>query len=144
MAKIEVSVDIPQPPEVVWADVAQLETHVEWMADAARIDFATEQKQGVGATMEVLTKVGPLQTTDVIRVVGWDPPRSIAVKHEGLVTGDGEFTLSEAPHGTRFVWSEELRMPWYFGGPLGGVLAKPILALIWRRNLKRLRARFDS
>ena len=85
MARIEVSVDLPQPPEVVWADVERLETHVEWMADAESIEFMGDQRSGVGTTMSVLTKVGPLQTTDVIRVLVWDPPQSIGVRHEGLV-----------------------------------------------------------
>lgn len=143
MAKIQVSINLPQPPEVVWADVERLETHVEWMADAESIEFEGEKRRGVGTTMRVLTKVGPLQTVDVIQVTGWDPPRSIAVRHEGLVTGEGEFTLKPAPTGTRFLWSEELTMPWYFGGALGGFVAKPVLGWVWRRNLQRLAARFD-
>lgn len=143
MAKVLVSVEIPHPPETVWADVEQLETHVEWMADAERIDFDGELRRGVGTTMRVLTKVGPLQTVDVIRVIGWDPPHSIAVRHEGLVTGEGEFILEPIPMGTRFVWAEDLSMPWYFGGPAGALAARPVLAAVWRRNLRRLAARFD-
>ena len=137
------TIDISQPPEVVWADIEQLETHVDWMADAESIAFDGDQRRGVGTTMRVLTKVGPLQTTDVIRIVGWEPPRSMAVVHEGLVTGRGEFTLERRPPGTRFRWAEQLRMPWYFGGPLGGLVAKPVLSWVWRRNLRRLAARFE-
>lgn len=142
MASIEVSIDIPQPPEVVWADVEQLETHVEWMVDAESIDFEGTAKRGVGTVMNVLTKVGPLKTVDVIRVVGWDPPHAIAVRHEGLVTGEGEFRLEKIPTGTHFVWSEVLTIPWYFGGKLGSVVAKPVLEAIWRRNLRSLATRF--
>lgn len=142
MAQIKVSVDLPQPPDVVWADVEQLESHVEWMADAESIEFEGEQRRGIGTTMKVLTKVGPLQTVDVIRVVTWEPERTIGVRHEGLVTGEGEFRLQAISSGTRFHWAEELVMPWYFGGRLGALLAKPILGWVWRRNLKRLAARF--
>lgn len=143
MARISVSVDISQSPEEVWADVERLESHVEWMADAERIDFDGDQRRGVGTAMRVLTKVGPLQTTDVIRVTGWDEPRSIAVRHEGLVTGEGELLLEPISTGTRFTWVEDLAMPWYFAGPVGAALAKPVLAAVWRRNLSRLAARFD-
>ena len=143
MARIQVSVEIAQPPAVVWADVARLDTHVEWMADAESIEFADDQRSGVGTTMKVLTKVGPLRTVDVIRVVGWEEQRSIAVRHEGLVTGEGEFRLQSTGSGTLFYWAEDLAMPWYFGGPLGALVAKPILAAIWRRNLRRLAARFE-
>ena len=142
MARIQVSIDIPWSPEAVWDDVQQLETHVEWMADAVRIDFEGEQRRGVGTTMRVLTKVGPLKTVDVIRVVAWDPPHTIGVRHEGLVTGEGEFRLRRIGTGTRFHWAEVLEMPWYFGGRLGAWVAKPILAAVWRRNLRRLAARF--
>lgn len=143
MARIKVSIEIPQPPEIVWADVARLETHVEWMADAESIDFVGDQRSGVGTTMKVLTKVGPLRTTDVIRVLGWEPHRSIAVRHEGLVTGEGEFLLRPTRSGTLFFWAEDLVMPWYFGGRFGALAAKPVLAAIWRRNLERLAARFS-
>jgi carbon monoxide dehydrogenase subunit G len=142
MASIQVSIDIPKPPEVVWADIEQLETHVDWMADAESIEFEGEQRRGPGTTMRVLTKVGPLQTTDIIRVVGWEPVSSIAVVHQGIVTGEGEFRLQPIPAGTRFQWIENLKMPWYFGGPIGSWLARPVLGWVWRRNLKRLAARF--
>ncbi len=142
MAQIRVSIEIPRPPQVVWDDVARLETHVEWMADAESIEFEGEARSGEGTVMRVLTKVGPLRTTDIIRVVRWDPPTAIAVQHEGLVTGEGEFTLVPTPAGTRFVWSETLEMPLYLGGAVGAFFAKPVLQWVWRRNLKRLAARF--
>lgn len=142
MAQIEVCIDIARTPEVVWADVAQLGTHVEWMADAESIEFESESRSGRGTVMRVLTKVGPLRTTDVIRVVDWDPPRRIGVRHEGLVTGSGEFTLVPIAGGTRFIWSETLEMPLYLGGRVGALAAKPVLTWVWRRNLRRLATRF--
>jgi carbon monoxide dehydrogenase subunit G len=143
MAKIHVSIEIPRPPEVVWADVEQLETHAEWMADAVRIDFDGDRRRGVGTTMKVLTKLGPLRTIDVLRVLSWEPPHTIGVRHEGLVSGTGEFRLHAIANGTRFHWIEDLVMPWYFGGRVVALAAKPILAALWRRNLKRLAARFE-
>ena len=142
MAAIEVSIDIPADVATVWADVERLESHVEWMADAESIEFVGEQQRGEGVVMRVLTRVGPLQTTDVIRVTSWVPERSIGVRHEGLVTGVGEFLLEKKGNETRFVWQEELRLPWYFGGSVGSLVAKPVLAWVWRRNLRRLRSRF--
>lgn len=143
MARVIVSIEIPRTPEQVWADVEQLETHKAWMADVDRIDFDGDQRRGVGTTMRVLTKVGPLRTVDIIRVVGWEPPRSIAVRHEGLVKGEGEFLLETSPVGTRFTWSEDLVMPWYVGGRLAAAAARPVLAAIWKRNLEHFAARFE-
>lgn len=142
MARVVVTIEIPRRPEEVWADIERLETHVEWMADAESIDFETTQRRGVGTTMRVFTKVGPFRTVDIIRVVGWEPPRSISVLHEGMVTGKGEFTLAPSAVGTTFAWSEDLIMPWYLGSSVGASVARPVLAAIWRRNLTRLAARF--
>ena len=43
---------------------SDIETHTEWMADADRITFLSEQHEGVGAEFDCLTRVGPLHTTD--------------------------------------------------------------------------------
>lgn len=142
MAHLQVNVEIPAAPATVWADIERLETHTEWMADAAAIEFEGGLTRGVGVVMRVLTQVGPFRTTDVIRVTSWVAERSIGVRHEGLVTGTGEFRLEPIPIGTRFYWEEELLMPWYFGGQIGAFAAKPILTAIWRRNLRRLADRF--
>jgi len=143
MGSVDVFIDISAPPDVVWDDISHLESHAEWMGDVVRIEFDGELRTGVGATMRVLTRVGPFRTVDVIRVTGWEPPRSMEVVHEGVVTGSGAFRLESSGDGTRFRWSEQLRMPWYFGGPLGAYLAAPVLARIWQGNLRRLAARFD-
>mgnify|MGYP001813009881 CR=1 FL=1 len=99
---MRVTVDIPASPDEVWADIADLASHVEWMADAERIDFLSEQHSGVGTRMEVLTKVGPLSTTDVMEFTAWEPPHRMAIRHEGLVSGEGEFLLEPTEGGTRF------------------------------------------
>ena len=136
--------ELPADVEAVWADIERLETHVEWMADAESIEFVGDQRRGVGVVMRVATRVGPLRTTDVIRVTSWDPMRSIGVSHEGLVSGSGEFRLEPNEGGSRFVWEERLLFPWYFAGSVGAAVAAPVLRAVWRRNLRRLAERFAS
>ena len=141
---ITVAIQVPAPVEEVWAEASRLEDHVEWMADAHSIDFLTEQRTGIGTQMEVETRVGPLRTKDVMEVVAWEPPNRIAVTHQGLFQGTGQFLLESHDAGTRFTWEERLRFPWYFGGPIGARVARPVLAWVWRRNLKRFAARFPA
>jgi hypothetical protein len=137
MAMIVVSTDLPHPPDGVWSELAQLERHSDWMADAERIDFDGEQRSGVGTRMAVRTRVGPLVTTDVIEVRSWLEGQSIGVSHRGIVTGLGVFVLVPIDGGTRFVWWEDLEFPWYLGGPITAWFARPVLRLIWQGNLKR-------
>lgn len=133
---------IDAPIQQVWDDIADLASHVEWMADAESITFLSEQTSGAGTTMEVLTRVGPLRTTDVMEFTEWEPPHRMAIRHKGLVSGNGSFSLESEGDATRFIWAEDLSFPWYVGGTVTATVAAPVLKLIWRRNLKALAARF--
>lgn len=143
MKPIRVSVVIPASPGRVWDEVERIEDHPRWMADALDVDFHTERRRGVGTRIAVLTRIGPFRTTDEMEFTHWERPRCIGVVHRGLFTGTGLFTLEHAGDGTRFTWTEEIRFPWYLGGRLGSLLARPILTRVWRGNLDRLRERLS-
>jgi uncharacterized protein YndB with AHSA1/START domain len=143
--RIRVATTLPAPPSAVWPVVADLASHVDWMADAESIRFTTRRRSGVGTTMEVATRVGPFRLTDVLEVTEWRPRRAIGVRHAGLVGGTGRFTLRRhrlRPGSTRFTWEERLSFPAWLGGPLGATVAAPVLRWVWRRNLRRLREHF--
>jgi len=143
MTRIRVTIDISASPAEVWADVKHIDRHVEWMHDAEAITFTTAAVSGVGTTFDCATKIGPLRLTDKMEVTDWVPDERMGVRHAGLVTGEGQFTLeSSADGGTHFAWEEQLTFPWWMGGPIGGLVGGQILKLVWRRNLKLLSARF--
>jgi len=147
---IHIAVMIDASPDTVWRAIEQIETHVEWMADAETITFRSEAHSGVGAEFDCLTKVGPLRTTDRFVVTRWDPGVAMGIEHRGAVTGIGEFTLApvDGPTGvgtrTQFTWEETLRFPWWLGGPVGEVVGKPVLERIWKGNLRRLKAKVEQ
>ncbi len=143
MGRILVATDIDASPTQVWDDVRHIDRHVEWMHDAESIEFTSPDHSGVGTTFDCATKVGPLRLTDKMEITEWEPESVMGVRHVGLVEGTGRFTLTaNADGGTHFAWEEELRFPWWMGGPVGGVVGGQILKLIWKRNLKLLAARF--
>jgi uncharacterized membrane protein len=144
MAEITQSVVIDAPLAVVWKEAADLPSHAEWMADAESIEFLTEARSGLGTRMKVETVVGPLRTTDFMEITDWQEGRSIGVRHTGLVTGSGHFRLAPVAGGTQFTWTETLTFPWYLGGPLTALFAKPVLGWIWRRNLAGLKRRIEG
>jgi len=142
VVSITVPIDIAAPVEVVWNDLADLSSHVEWMAEAESVEFLTDFRGGVGTVMRVLTKVGPFRTADILEVTEWAPPSSIGVTHRGVIGGTGRFILAPTDTGTLFTWTETLSFPWWLGGPVAELVARPVLAEIWRRNLRRFRDRF--
>jgi hypothetical protein len=145
MAKIRVTTILGATPDEVWADVADISSHVEWMADATAIRFVSPQTSGVGTRFECDTKVGPLKLTDVMEITQWVPGKVMGVRHTGIVTGTGRFTLKKATGGrTQFQWKEKLTYPLWMGGPVGAFVSKPVLRWVWRRNLTRLSSRFSS
>ncbi|MEM9516298.1 MAG: SRPBCC family protein [Actinomycetota bacterium] len=150
---VTVAVDIDAPPTKVWEVVEPIESHADWMADAAAIHFESEQTRGVGTTFVADTRVGPIRLRDRMQVTEWTPVDDdqstgrMGVVHSGIVTGTGVFTIEPLDGGdrSRFSWSEQLDFPWYFAGRLGERIGgRFVLGPIWRRNLTRLKQLVES
>lgn len=142
MAAISVSIEIDAPVDRVWQVVEPIERHVDWMHDAVAIRFQGEQTRGVGTRFLCDTKVGPIKLVDRMEITEWRPGEAMGVRHTGVVTGSGTFTLTpiDLDRRTRFTWAEELVFPWWLGGPVGALVGgKVVMRAIWRRNLRALR-----
>ena len=145
MAAVIVDIEIAAPVQRVWSELADIASHDQWMTDAESIVFTSDQRSGVGTTIEVETRVGPLRTLDRMRFVEWVDGESMTVRHEGLVAGTGTFRLESAGDDrTKVTWREELDFPIHFGGSLGAAVARPIFRRIWSANLDRLKARVEG
>lgn len=140
MAGIRVSTVIDARPSDVWEVVRHVERHTDWMHDAVAIRFTSLRHSGVGTTFDCDTRVGPFRLTDQMEITRWVPRRTMGVRHVGLVTGSGRFTLRKLSGGrTRFTWKERLVFPWWMGGPFGAVVGGEVLRLVWARNLRSLK-----
>lgn len=139
MSRVRVDIRIGADAARVWAALEDIESHAEWMQDAEAIRFTSGKRRGVGTEFECDTKVGPLRVTDVMRVTEWDPCVRLAVRHSGIVTGEGRFTLHPQGSDTIVEWTEQLDFPTRLGGPIGQAIAKPIFSRLWKGNLRRLR-----
>lgn len=145
MPKTQVSVRIDAPPKAVWEALADIGTHDRWMLDAEAIRFTTGRRRGVGTAFECDTRVGPFRLVDVMTVTEWRPRRALGVDHRGVVGGTGRFTLRRLPRRrTRVTWREDLRFPWWLGGPVGATAATPVLRAVWKRNLRNLKALVET
>jgi len=144
MTRITASRVIDASQTKVWAALADLGTHAEWMLDATSVDFIGQRTSGLGTRMAVETRIGPFRTLDVIEVVGWDEGRSIEVEHQGVVRGRGVLSVSTDGSRTVLTWEETIRFPWWLGGQLAAWLAQPVLAAVMRADLGRLGRRVAS
>lgn len=138
MRSLRIVAFIEATPDRVWAELADLGSHPEWMGDAGSVEFLTGQTAGVGTRLRVPTRVGPLRTTDLMTVVEWEEGSRIGVEHVGAVSGRGGFVIRPSGPGTELTWSETLSFPWWLGGPFGAWLSRPVLRRVWRENLDRL------
>jgi hypothetical protein len=148
VSRIRVSTVIDAPPATVWDVIEDISSHELWMHDVTAIRFTSRRTSGVGTTFDCETRLGPFSLTDRMEVTSWRPRRRMGVRHVGVVTGSGTFTLKpvRARRGeaggrrgrTRFTWKERLHFPWWMGGPIGGLLGARVLHLVWRRNLRSL------
>jgi hypothetical protein len=115
------------------------------MTDAEAIRITSEQRTGVGTTFECDTAVGPFRLTDLMEITAWEPGAAMGVRHVGLVSGEGVFTITEEHGGrSRFTWRERLVFPWWMGGSVGGLIGGRIMKRIWRGNLRTLKARVEG
>ncbi|HEX2782094.1 MAG TPA: SRPBCC family protein [Ilumatobacteraceae bacterium] len=143
MSRLRVSIEIEATPQQVWDVVEPVEDHVEWMLDAVAIRFRTDQHRGVGTTFDCDTRVGPFRLVDRMEITEWEAGSVMGVRHVGLITGTGRFTLTsiDLERRTRFEWNEELTFPWWLGGRFGSlIIGRLVLRAIWTHNLRNLKA----
>jgi Polyketide cyclase / dehydrase and lipid transport len=146
VSRLSVAIDITATPAEVWSILEPVEDHVSWMHDAVAIRFVTDQHRGVGTAFLCDTKVGPLKLVDHMEITEWVPESSMGVRHVGVVTGTGRFSLTPIDLGrrTRFAWDESLVFPWWLGGPAGALIGgRLVLRQIWKRNLRALKTQIE-
>lgn len=145
MASVTVDIVIDASRQAVWAALADIPSHVDWMMDAAAIRFVSSQREGAGTSFDCDTRIGPIRLVDRMEITEWEPGRVFGVRHKGVVTGVGRFTLrDEGPTATRLTWEEDLQFPAWLGGRLGATAARTVLRRIWTGNLRRFRSRLED
>lgn len=111
------------------------------MLEASDFEVVSEQREGVGVEALATIRVGGITTRDLVRVVGWEPARHLAIEHRGWVSGTGNIYLTPVgERRTHVLWREELTAPLGVPGSVGLWLVKPLLSRIFRRDLRVLAA----
>ncbi|GAA0404798.1 polyketide cyclase [Acrocarpospora corrugata] len=134
--RLLVGEDVAADAAEVFAVLTDWPRHREWML-LTRAEVTRGDGRSAGSSLSAFTGVGPLGFVDTMEITGWDPPRSVSVRHTGrLVRGTGVFRLLPRPGGCRVEWEERLEVPL----PVLWPLMRPVLAVFFRTSLRRLAA----
>ena len=88
MAIIEVSIGIQASPAQVWAYMADIPRHPQWMTGIHSLEMTSAGTQGVGTSFRAVSR-GPLHTRVVDDMVctEWTEGEVLSVEHRGSVRG---------------------------------------------------------
>ena len=137
--RVSASAVVPVPPERLWDVLLHWEDQPRWMKDAVSVRVVSEHREGVGVRLAVKNRVLNVPLfTEVLEVTAWDPPRLLHVAHRSFVRGVGTWLLASEGDGTRFTWTEELRLPVPILGELALLAYRPFMRRLMRRGIASL------
>lgn len=135
---METVVELPVPPAQAWKVLTDWERQADWMLDADRVAVRSSLREGVGVRLEVRTRIAGVPAfVEPMEVLEWDPPRRLTLRHGGPVAGVGTWRLEATTGGTRFTWTEDIRLR----VPVVGGLAAWCYAPLMRRLMSRAGSR---
>lgn len=129
---------MPGPPDVVWRLITDWEHQGDWMLEARDFVIVSEQREGVGVEAEASISIGGITTHDRVRVSRWEVEKVLGIDHLGWVSGGGEIFITPVGDMAHVFWRETLRPPMGVVGAVGLSLFKPLMAHIFRRDLRVL------
>ncbi len=96
------------------------------MLDADRVEVVSDHREGVGVRLAVKTRLfGIPAFTEPMEVTAWDPPRRLQIRHGSVVSGRGRVEARAGRGGTRFRWSEDIRLRVPLVGELAARVYRP-------------------
>jgi len=137
---VEREIVLPTTPDEAWRILVDWKRQADWMLDADRVEVVSETRVGVGVRLAVKTRLfGVPVFTEPMEVTGWDPPRRLEIRHGSPVSGTGVWMLVPVAGGTRFHWSEDVRLHVPLVGELAARLYRPLARTLMGRAQRSLR-----
>jgi Polyketide cyclase / dehydrase and lipid transport len=138
--RVERVVTLPCTVEEAWGVLVEWERQADWMLDADRVTVVSQIREGVGVRLAVRTRIlGVPAFTEPMEVTGWDPPHALAIRHGSWVVGAGAWALEAVDGGSRFTWSEDVRLRVPVVGSALAMLYRPVMRGLMGRAQQELR-----
>ena len=97
--RIEQSIEVAAPREVVWDYVTDPANCLDYLHGATRWEVAGGIERGMGARYRVLLHIGSADVGGLIEVVEWSPPGDMAWSSVTGVDQRGRWRMRELPDG---------------------------------------------
>jgi len=138
--RLERTVVLPCSVDEAWDVLVDWERQADWMLDADRVTVVSQNREGIGVRLAVRTRIlGIPAFTEPMEVAAWDPPRRLAIRHGSWVAGTGAWTLEPADGGSRFTWTEDVRLRVPAVGGALAVVYRPVMRSLMGRAQQGLR-----
>jgi uncharacterized membrane protein len=136
---IEALIVIDAPIERVWDILVDLPRQPTWMLDLKDVKVLTPPPVGRGTRATGTVRILGIAVDDPVEIVGFEPPRLFAIRHDGMVAGEGRIELEPGADGTTTIvhWTELLLAP--FLPHLGSAVGSPVLGAVFQADLRRLK-----
>ena len=136
------TVVLPCAPARAWELLTDWEGQASWMRDADRVTVVSPAREGVGVRLAVRTRLfGIPAFVEPMEVTSWEPPRRLVVLHGGPLAGEGTWSLEPVTAGTRFTWTERVRLRVPVLGVVAAWCYRPVLGWLMGRGQRDLLAR---
>jgi uncharacterized membrane protein len=133
--RLQASIDVAAPPELVWSFVTDPTRYLHFMNGITRWEVTSEQDRGLGARYRTLMRVGSAEVGGLVEIVECDEPRDLAWTSVTGIDQRGRWRLRpNGPSRTRV----ELRLSYGVAGAgITGWIAERVAAPSVRGNLRR-------
>lgn len=133
--RVNQSIEVKAPIELVWAQVADPEQYLHFMHGVTRWEVQGDQKTGQGARYRMLMRVGSAEIGGLIEVIEFDDPYDFAWTSVSGLDQRGRWRLRAGRQGVTRV---ELRLQYGVAGAgIPGWIAEQVAAPMVRTNLRR-------
>jgi len=125
--EVKKSIEIKATPHKIWPYLIEPDKILKWCITFKKFEYTTGQKSGVGTPFYVEEKAGgPLMKLN-FAVTEWSENQELTFRMTSgnFVKGyEQRWTIKPVPSGSRFIFAEDVKMPWGILGKLIGLLGR--------------------
>jgi uncharacterized membrane protein len=115
MPRLDNSIEIKSPPETVFAYLADVESHPEWVKWTKDAEVTSVEKTGIGSTSSMKMQVGPRKETVEAIVTEYKPDEFVTWRHTRGMEMTDRLAVVPFRDGTKVAWSVD------YTPPMGGM-----------------------